>query len=140
MKINKKSWHYRIVRGYENHEWDIKENLCGYFWQVGKASLLFTLLFTAVMFWTGNAIYAVFVAPTDGLLMGIATVWWVAVGLASGVFASEALDADHWSQIPIRLPKRTQRVKPYKEPSLLRKYMKAQHDKVCPTLDFVVDE
>ena len=139
MKINKKSWHYRIVKAYESYEWQIKTNLCGYFWQVVKASLLFTLLFTAVMFWSWNGIYTVFVTPINGFLLGAAIVWWVFVGMILGS-SSSAIGSTHWLQTPIRLPKRAQRVKPYKEPSLLRKYMKAQHDKVCPTLDFVVDE
>ena len=135
MKINKKSWHYRLINISKEHEWDIKNNLCGYFRQVVGAIIFFTFLSTIVLFWSGNAIYAVFVTPTDGFLLGIAMVWWVLVGIIFGS-VSGAIDNNHWLQLPIRLPKRVPRVKTHKEPGIVRQWMKAKHDKVCPVLEF----
>lgn len=132
MKINTKSWHYRLLEGMGVN---IPRSLCPYFWKVvfmmfviGIVISIFGLLFYTV----GNKACMVL-----GLLIGINVVLAAIIKTILGLLIMAtiiaiivgALIGWDYGKAHIKMP--------YKEDSMVVNYIKAKKSKICPTLEFV---
>lgn len=135
MKISKKSWHYRLLK---STGWWIPANLCPYFWKVMFALVL------AVAFGSGALV---------ALTIMLSPIWRFFIEAPTGMpfvggIADIAVLLTVWSEITYerrRAKRRARREREWnapppvvkeRKPSLFREWLKAQHDKVCPLLDF----
>ncbi len=135
MKVSESSWHYWLYEvSFENGKPHGREtNLCPYFWRVvGGASKL--LIVIAVLLALLAAIGFGFWKYT-AIAFGLVTVISVAIALIDyereikNFFTSsgDGTSGDGTEPEPKREP----------EPGLLRSYLKAKKDKVCPPIEFV---
>ena len=131
MEIREGSWHYWLYEmSYSQHRMPAQNtNLCKYFWRV-----------------VGGAIWTTFIAAVIGIVLGaigflfykytLFTVTAVAVAAAIVwvsvlcVYVSERLDLRAYR-------KRSQPGYQEPEPSLLRAYLRAKKEKVCPLITVV---
>ena len=116
MKVNRKSWHYRLLdqtmNGRPESEYN---NLCSYFW---------ALVFTLVLKLPVVGCFILFVIATSPI--------WGLVCL--GVYLYDRRDRrlrksaglNPWQEWP----------EPEKEPSLLRAWLRAKKEKVCPVIEY----
>lgn len=118
MKVSKTSWHYKVLTGCTGIK--PSQSLCVYFWQV--------------MFAT------VFAAPILLMLLGVFLLMeglkWLAVKSVKPV---TALGAWAWSLFPEKRQKQPNDPPPFsppKEPGLLRSWLTAKKEKVCPLIEF----
>lgn len=117
MKVCKKAWHYRVLTGTTGFK--PSQSLCGYFWQV-----MFATFFAAPIILTLVGVY----------VLGAGALWAAQKALQPvGAFLGWA-----WRLIPKRQPKPQEwrTVPPPKEPGLLRSWIKAKKDRVCPLIEF----
>lgn len=138
MNISKSSWHYRLLSRMRllRDSYYGPENLCPYCWKV---------------------LFAVFVVPIVVVLVAfVATIplWWWASNnnhlfplaiivaiIEVGVliyYLAVAVGTRHEREIMTGTRERP--VNKYKPPSLLRVWLKARHEQVCPIIDFVAEE
>lgn len=116
MKINKKSWHYRLLKFMEA---DVPTSLCPYFWKVVFLTI-FAVVFSAFFIAGALVIYIIdkIDATKDAKLKAL---------------SQEAMKTGDWSKYDAFLhPKR----KTKKEPGLIRAWLRARKEKVCPKLEF----
>ncbi len=125
MKVRKSSWyHWFYTFGFEQYERHPgKTNLCSYFWRtvwgVFKCLLIVAVVGTIVTV-AGMCLY---------------NALWLSIGCLAVVGAVIAF-ASNWTRIKFFLnPGRYENKEP--EPGLLRSYIKAKKDKVCPLIEFV---
>jgi hypothetical protein len=122
MKIRKSAWHHRFYTfGFETYSETYQPvNLCSYFWRI-VAGLCKSLLIAAVALGLLTiAAYALYTYPV------------VVLGSAGFVMAFIVVGTN-WTRIKNFLC----RTKVTSEPGLLRSYLKAKKDKVCPLITFV---
>lgn len=157
LKFSKNSWHYKLVLfiygtryfyHWGKHPKTI--SLCKYFWTVVTAILVFPILFSwrslpdsityhedlckAVIVW---ALICTVVHITSWSISGI---WWIGltiffggVGVALAIFGFIALMDKLWHNYQQHM-----RYKPDK-PNLVKEFVKARKNKVCPCIEFVDD-
>lgn len=135
MKISTQSWHYRLINLLD---WSPPASLCAYFWVVVAALLL------VPMYAIGALLAAVFLS---------APLWWTfADGAGPIAFIGAVADVALLTVLLFHLVterrwrERHARIvsgeidpytrKPERKPSLLREWLRAKHEKVCPMLEF----
>lgn len=118
MKIRKSAWHYRFYTfGFESYyEGRITANLCSYFWRT-VWGMFKTLIIFAIL---------------SGIVIGLGSiVYQFPFYSSSAVVALVILIVG--SHYKWRIPRRDSAKR---EPGLLRSYLKAKKDKVCPLIEF----
>jgi len=145
MKVNKSSWHYRWLLWWsitlpafmEMRPWDRSLEFQRYAGEkVFKAKQRVwepqTLCRYVHLLWARPLFVAVTMLPAYAVLMILTGLWGVLLVLAKAV----------WWPIrrilsPIPMPKRREkREKVAKEPGIVRTYIRARHDNICPMLTF----
>lgn len=121
MKINKNSWHYKLVVAGDN---TASKNLCVYFWQIVLRIL--TLLFYVIIV----APFLIFLAltPFINLFVGMAGMQYFGAGLDILV-----LSAILYILIKDRIE--MERLEG-KKPSLATTWIMAKKSKICPRIEF----
>lgn len=149
MKVNKNSWHYRLLTGeifgIEGiNSWNVSSSLCLYFWQVVFALLwkgvaLFflipfvinALLIMPMTFILGWITTGVMLQGDTGLtklvielivIIGCVITW---AGLSLYTFLKDKTDLAGVVE---------------KEPNLFVEYIKAKKNKLCPIIEFVEED
>jgi hypothetical protein len=74
MEISRKSWHYWIVTRYV-YNWGVKNNLCGYFWQV-VGYLLLSVLITVIALFVIFCMLVGFFKSHESVYFKIAFIFW----------------------------------------------------------------
>ena len=116
MKLSKSSWHYWLLRktGYYDSHF-VQVNLCWYFWQVMATLFIkLPLIFTIII-----------------LMVALAPIW--------SPFCLVCWLHSKWDDKQIRLKREAGLGywDPWpKQPSLLRAWLKAKKDKVCPVIEW----
>lgn len=125
MKINKNSWHYKLNDklngGYVNYN-----NLCSYFW--GTIFAIF-MLFIAAPFFTITGVL-ILLSPIIYFFNESYKLFNFAIlgGILDIILLSILW---HWYRKEYVLPKL-----PYREPSLVKKYIVAKKKKICPLVHY----
>jgi membrane protein implicated in regulation of membrane protease activity len=127
MEISRKSWHYWIVTRYV-YNWGVKNNLCGYFWQV-VGYLLLSVLITVIALFVIFCMLVGFFESHESVYFKIAFIFW-SIAIFFGFRKLYAMLAEKyverkWNKSP----------KP-KKPSILSEYIKAFIGKYCPKITF----
>lgn len=136
MRISKNSWHYKLC-DFAFHK--VSTSLCVYFWQVPIAILSTVAIFSLVA-----SMVALFVfILAQPLLLNINQLPFAAtvfLGISSlGVWCAtlksfhETFNGCEWDRVLIK--KNSKEDKPKKE-SLIKAYLKAKKDKICPKIEF----
>lgn len=131
MKINRRSWHYRLLNLYSVYP---EHNLCPYVRQV-IGHIIITLVIVILLL--GAASIAIgplaqfFVANGFGWALsgGLLDIFLLAIILTSLVKERRRKDQ-------IANPEKYFAKYQAKEPGLFRLWLRAQHDKICPRIDF----
>ena len=133
MKIRKTAWHYNFYNfSFEHgaHGAPEKTSLCLYFWRTvfGMFKILFIVVAVLViLFSIGAVIYN-----------------WPLASLGGGAVGAVCiLTVHYWSRMRNYVNKtlyRTVDEVEEREPGLLRSYLKAKKDKICPLIEFVEEE
>ena len=127
MKIYTDSWHYRFIA---KHWIDYPNTLCWCFWKVVLCMVLWliTALFVAAMVISivGYPVWQIWMY--DPVLMVLSILAWLVIGWVLLYVARQR--AYETGRVSKPEPK------PYKEPGLVRQYVRAAHRKVCPVLDY----
>lgn len=122
MKIRKDSWHYKLYeKSYSEHRFpESNTNLCKYFWRVIGGTILLAFQVASVCIVLG-AIGFLFYKYT---LISVSVVAVIAaiVGLYVLYNISDRKHAPGYQE---------------PEPGLLRSYVRAKKDRVCPLITFV---
>jgi hypothetical protein len=135
MKLNKKSWHYRLAdlgSSYLHHEVVCgKMGLCAYFWRViwgGVAGTLVVILgAVALQIVISTLVVPFFLlsgTPIGDMFLASATVGWL---FAGGALLSMGL---------VRLSRKLEGRQKQSEPSLISQRIAAHKNKVCPIMYF----
>lgn len=124
MKINKNSWHYKFLNKHMN-VYPIKNNLCGYFWQVVGHLALSVFVLTSCLF-----IVLTMLSP---LLLFFK--FKINEFLVAGIIIDILI-------ILILLPALLRKIfkKPIGSNNLILEYIKAKKSKLCPIIEFVDEE
>ena len=149
MKVNKNSWHYRLLTGdifgiQGVNSWNVSSSLCLYFWQVvfmllwkGVALFFLTpfvinsLLILPLVSTLGLITTGVIVQGDTGLtvlvmeLIVIIVFVLVLAGLSLYTFLKDKTDLADVVE---------------KDPNLFVEYIKAKKNKLCPIIEFVEGE
>lgn len=136
MKINEKSWHFRLLqqtcyskaRRYQNNG----GSLCGYFWSVVwelvcLASMAFLML-GALWIFVYQPISYIW-APDDDKFV-IVMIWAILLGVGAASFVGVYIHK--------KLPKKDKNKT--KEPNILVEYIRAKKQKFCPIIEIVKEE
>lgn len=154
MIINKNSWHYRFLKFSTNDFYEVPTSLCPYVRQiVFKAIFCSFLAFLMGFFFVvvGTSVLAKFAVPVGlaywvgGFALGAAI---VAIGIGAivgGIFGSMFLTEKYKER---KNEKRIAEMKkrflagldPEPPKTLMREWIDAKHDKICPTLEFTNDK
>jgi hypothetical protein len=131
MEINKSSWHYKLVKSFLTFP---EESLCPYMRQVvGSMFIALVSSILAVLF-VGFFVYGLFYpffGDPDILMSFLSCFMWVLVGLALLDGVPPLVEGTWLSKVVYDCKEREE-----KEPSLVAAYLKAKHDKICPTITF----
>lgn len=120
MKINRNSWHYKVYEFGHASEEKVPEttNLCRYFWRcwagVGFGLMILTLLLAL----TAGACVVLY-------LLGLATFFFP---IETGTITAGA--------VAIYFLRKYRKPTEPREPGLLRLYLQAKKEKVCPIIEF----
>jgi len=117
MKINRKSWHYRIRKFWS---FDDARNLCSYFWSTVWATALFPIVPVVALF-----VLLFLTAPLWGI--------WIdsqGFNIIIGIFEIFGLCV-FWYEYRKEEYKHTVR-----EPSLVKEFVKAKKQKICPLIEY----
>lgn len=125
MDVRTDSWHYRLFKmTYNRGLPPSKLNLCRYFWKVVWGGTIFALLVSLGGMVLGGVVSLVYLYPIKALM-----VLGVVVGGAGLIvflfWVGEKFDQWYYSLDRLQ-----------KEPGLIRSYLKAKKDKVCPLITF----
>jgi hypothetical protein len=122
MEIRRDSWHYRFYEVSFNMWPPERTNLCSYFWRVAYGIVLYVALGACVLFILGATGYALYNHTVASLIVAGVTV--VLLGLILlGIYVDDELAL--------------RRSEPGYRPGLIRSYLKAKKEKVCPLVKFV---
>ena len=126
MKINKKSWHYRVQDLLFEYE---PTNLCPYMWRVIWSALFVPFAILTSVFFFGGVLFSMFAVPF-GFVTGMlpaALVGWASTGVFSYMLAREYRAREgFWFKI--------RGSKPAEEGTFCH-FVKEQHSKLCPMLE-----
>lgn len=134
LKIKKNSWHYRL--------WCLgrsgtsqPHNLCKYFWHLAIIKIVIPIvLATFVLLGVGALIWVIWGHPVQTGLALLLTV--VALLLLIGVVKLiERMVQRHHEKVMLAEPK----PKVVKEPGVVRTFLKARKQKMCPLIQVVDD-
>jgi len=134
--INKESWHYKLVKFGTDKEYDISNNLCIYFWQCVRGFLFGVLAIALTLLFIWGLGFAL-TAPFRSLLPHetiVACIFCVAYGLLFFKVAGDSVSTDHWLAIDVFA--KLKREEKERKPSIIKEYLKAKKQKICPTLTF----
>lgn len=127
MKVNTKSWHYKIwVASFMNSLPWKTTTLCNYFWRVVLFSLMWFVIGSLALGGAGSFIYYGLYKTYVGWMF-IASVLSVLL-LVQGIKWSTNAILDWYDGRPPR------------EPGLFMQYMKAKKQKLCPIIEFEEDD
>ena len=144
MKINKSSWHYKLVYTYCDHY--VPRNLCPYIRSLVASLLLWALLICGVTAISALMLTPLVVSvPID--LSVLAMILWAGLGLVLLKVSEYNLIPDYkWNIVVFDITaflakvKKVLRLEPkpkkIKKPSIFATYLKAVHDKTCPVIKF----
>jgi len=149
MKVNKNSWHYRLLTGdifgiQGVNSWNVSSSLCLYFWQV-----VFMLLWkgVALFFLTPFVINSLLILPLVSTLGVITTGVIVQGDTGLTVLVMELIViivfVIVWAGLSLYtfLKDKTDLVGVVeKEPNLFVEYIKAKKNKLCPIIEFVEED
>lgn len=163
MKINEKSWHYRLIKFItfrDSQAGRVPTSLCPYvravFYRLAFfGSVAFGLCALLIgLFYTPMAITLAGVGITNVVLVAISSLVASVVVLGSVLTAIVALSigiaklVDYitekrrdkaWAKIDKQREDAANGILP-PEPGLIKSYLQSKHDKICPTLTFVKGE
>ncbi len=136
IKINKESWHYKLVKFGQTNEHEISNNLCTYFWQSVKGVLLgmFGIVIVTLI---GSTFLYMLAAPFMSLLLPesiFAFILCIFYGVIIMKVAIESISEDHWLAIDVFAKFKSKEKE--RKPSIIKEYLKAKKQKICPTLTF----
>lgn len=133
MKISKKSWHYRLI---DFAGWDHPRSLCAYFWFVVFAPikiLVFALAaLLAVVVCVGPFAQLVIDAPFVWVLFG----GTLDVALLTALLIHLVMERRYQARHERIMRGENIWARKERKPSLLREWLRAKHEKVCPMLEF----
>ena len=130
MKINKKSWHYKAI---SKSGFTPSKSLCMYFWQIPLITLFFAgLLFIAFALFALLSNMVGFALSFFGLIGSDESWYLYSSGLGVAGFFISFVIAFVWACLSAIdfFAKRL------KQPSLMREYISAKKQKICPILEF----
>lgn len=131
MRIDKSSWHYRVWKAsFGDKTPYANTDLCHYFWRVVLFMLGVTVMGCAAVAAVGAMVYYGFVKTWVG--WGIVTVVAVVVPTVLGLQYLDSRRKRRKLGRPVKIVK----PKAPKEPGLIRQFMKAHKEKVCPLIEF----
>ena len=128
MKISRRSWHYRLLR---KLYMDVPDNLCAYFWKTVFVLLLIPAVIVSVC-------AVVFVALVPAIVFGAYLLGFpyygdpVVISVIVGLVEVFILGCILREQIQTRTA-----FDPPRPPSLVREYLMAKKQKVCPMIEVV---
>lgn len=148
MKINTKSWHYKIATWGDE---DAPRTLCPYFWKVvfklAVAAFMVIAAFAGI-FGVGEILMSLILPSlgfaASGIIAGIAnvvvgTIAWAGFFGTVFVVGYGCVKLKNYRD-NARVEKRMARINaglsPDKDPNLVTEFLKAKHRKVCPFLEF----
>ena len=118
MKINRKSWHYKVSHWGEHREkWN--DTLCGYFWRVVLKLAVVAIAITFVAAFT----YTIFTSPF--VISALIAISSIAASIILPIVAV----------VGIRKLLGKSPSSPYE--NIFISYVKARKDKLCPFIDYV---
>ncbi len=149
MKVNKNSWHYRLLTGeifgiQGVNYWNVSSSLCLYFWQV-----VFVLLLkgVALFFLIPFVINALLIMPLVSTLGVITTGVMLQRDTGLTILVIELIViiccVITWagSSLYTSLKDKTDLAEGVeKEPNLFVEYIKAKKNKLCPIIEFVEEK
>ncbi len=128
MKISKSSWHYKLIKRYEEEP---ANNLCVYFWQVVLGLLIPVFIIGAVSF-------IIFFIISDTLIFMsgvIGFILFVLFLVYVGLPLYDKYIEPFYNKYIKREPKPL-KPKKDKKPNLTIEYLKAKKQKICPILEW----
>lgn len=149
MKVNKNSWHYRLLTGdifgiQGVNYWNVSSSLCLYFWQV-----VFVLLWkgVALFFLIPFVINALLIMPLVSTLGVITTGVMLQEDTGLIILVIELIViigfVITWAELSLYtfLKDKTDLAEVVeKEPNLFVEYIKAKKNKLCPIIEFVEEK
>lgn len=126
MEIRRDSWHYRLYRAGSDRFPPPETNLCRYFWRVVWGATAVTLVCSMVGVILAVVGFAVYEHPLASLTV-VGTVAAIVGAALLFVHLRERLEDRRWA---------AGHAEP-RPPGLLRAYLKAKKDEVCPLITFV---
>lgn len=131
MKIRSDSWHYRLWRFGRESPYSKPVDLCRYFWHILLVKIMLPLALVAVVLLLFGLL--IYVIATN---LVISTMVALGIGaLIVLVIFGVVLDRRANAKEALYGPK----PKKVKEPSLVREFLKARKQKICPLIE-VIDE
>jgi hypothetical protein len=139
MIINRNSWHYRFL---EFMAFRPKPSLCPYVRQLVVSMLMMAML-SFFAFWIINAMLSAMAWVVAGLIHGFVgaetlavagiPLWCIGAGYVGCIWLDKLYDRRRTRKDELR------HAEGYvvKEPNLFWSYIKAIHNKVCPSIDFI---
>ena len=148
MELSKNSWHYKLLRWRHVSKQEIEDQtLCEYFWLVIQ-NIFIILMGSAIIILFGILVVLILLTPfinvfhaVDAPALIISYLIWTLIYLIPLVGANKYLancdkyDQPYpfWGKTYRRLFKRP-KIKGPKQLGLLKSYMKAKKDKICPLI------
>ena len=136
VRIKTTSWHYRLIKVVDFQHPD---NLCPYCWKVIGAMAF--LLFVAVLI--AAAAFSVLSIPLHWFFRDLTTLAWITSIVLIAILSFLLKDSITRRRRIDRERKRyeaiqngTYELDQPREPSLFQEWLRAQHDKVCPNIQF----
>lgn len=149
MKVNKNSWHYRLLTGeifgIEGlNSWNVSNSLCVYFWQVvfvllWKGVALFFLIPFVINGFLIQPVIFIFGWITTGIIVkgdiGLTILIMESVVITCFVIVCAGLSLHTFLKNKTDLSEDVE-----KEPNIFVEYVKAKKNKLCPMIEFVEDK
>lgn len=138
IKINKNSWHYKVVNFGCTSNNDISNNLCTYFWQfvrgcgIGCALLLGVILFIVFASFVIGSLFV----PLDVSEAVVAMIIWIVIALSFKDVIIHHFGSDHWLKRDVFKNLKSKDGQTNRKPSIIKEYLKAKKQKICPIIEF----
>lgn len=154
MIINKNSWHYRFLTYGENAFFEVPESLCPYVRKIVIKALIYVFLALIVGFFffvVGTSVLAKFAVPVGllywvgGFALGAVIICGIIAAVVGAGFGAYYLYTK-WKERKEtkRRAEMKERINAGLDPeppkTLMREWIDAKHDKICPTLEFNDDK
>lgn len=131
MKVNRNSWHYRLWKFGRDSPRAKPRDLCHYFWHIALIKVLFPL--TVIAFALLGVAYVcltIWRNPFETAIVLVMTIVIVAFIAGVVIWFKRKEEREVEEKLGLR---------PAKEPSVVRQYLAARKQKLCPLIE-VVDE